>query len=342
MFTIESNNTIPDKGPSSYPVITPLEISLPGVKKPLNNINLHKATGADNISGRILKELKDQTAPILTLIFKTSLETGITPTDWKHANVAPVFKKGGKYKPENYRPISLTCISCKLMEHIITKHIINHLEKNNILYDFQHGFRQSRSCETQLISFIQELAANNNNNTQIYLIIMDFAKAFDKVPHKRLLYKLNFYCIQNETLNWVYAFLNDKTRTVVLDRDSSDLAPVTSGVPQGTVLGPVLFFVYINDLPEYLSSSKLKLFADDSIIYKINRRKHSNVPSRSAGHYPGNKDHCYDFNPIHQNLSRHSHDCYSTRRNGLTFLECYGTHLTVGLLGQPLRTTSDP
>ena len=159
------------------------------------------------------------------------------------------------------------------MEHVITKHLINHLEKNNLLYDLQHGFRHSRSCETQLLSFIQELASNSDNNTQTDLVIMDFAKAFDKVPHQRLLYKLHFYGIQNETLNWISAFLSNRTQTVVLDGESSDVAPVTSGVPQGTVLGPVLFLVYINDLPEYLKTSKLRLFADDSIIYKSIKSK---------------------------------------------------------------------
>ena len=149
------------------------------------------------------------------------------------------------------------------MEHVITKHVLNHLESNILLYDLQHGFRHSRSCETQLLSFVQELAANSDKNIQTDLIIMDF----DKVPHQRLLYKLKFYGIKNQTLTWISAFLSNRTQTVVLDGESSDIAPVTSGVPQGTVLGPVLFLVYINDLSEYMKSSQLRLFADDSIIY---------------------------------------------------------------------------
>ena len=268
VFTNETNTNIPDKGTSPHPQMPDIHINNNGILKLLSNINPHKACGPDNINGRVLKELKEHVAPILTLIFTKSLQTGQTPKDWKHANVAPAFKKGEKYKPVNYRPISLTCICCKLMEHIITSNIMSHLENNSILYDLQHGFRKSRSCETQLIDFIHELNHINNRNKQTDLIIMDFAKAFDKVPHKRLLYKLHFYGIRQHTLHWIDAFLSDRTQTVVLDGTSSTSVPVTSGVPQGTVLGPILFLIYINDFPEYLQHSKLRLFADDSIIYR--------------------------------------------------------------------------
>ena len=154
------------------------------------------------------------------------------------------------------------------MEHIITSNVMSHLEHNNILYNLQHGFRKARSCESQLIDFIQELNFKNNQNIQSNLIIMDFAKAFDKVPHKRLIYNLNFYGIRHNTLKWIEAFLTDRTQTVVLNGTSSTSVPVTATVPQGTVLGPILFLVYINDFPEYLKHSKLRLFADDSIIYR--------------------------------------------------------------------------
>ena len=268
VFTTESIDNIPNNGVSPHPVIPSLTITSLGIQKLLNNINPHKVSGPDNISGRILKDLQNLTAPILTIIFQKSLQTGCIPSDWKHANVAPAYKKCEKYNAVNYRSLSLTCISCKIMEHVITKHILNHLENNSLLYGLQHGFRYSRSCESQLLSFVQEFAANSDKHIQTDLIIMNFAKAFDKVPHQRLLCKLKFNGIKNETLNRISAFLSNRTQTVVLDGESSDIAPVTSGVPQGTVLGPVLFLVYINDLPEYLKSSQLRLFADGSIIYK--------------------------------------------------------------------------
>jgi retron-type reverse transcriptase len=160
------------------------------------------------------------------------------------------------------------------MEHIVTKHVMNHLENNKIIYELQHGFRHNRSCETQLRPFIQELSETDNKNIQTDLIIMDFAKAFDKVPHHRLLYKLNYYGISGPTLHRISAFLTNRTQTVVIDGKTSSTVPVTSGVPQGTVMGPVLFLVYINDLSDYLTHSHLSLFADDSIIYMQIKSQH--------------------------------------------------------------------
>ncbi len=117
-----------------------------------------------------------------------------------------------KHDPINYRPISLTCICCKLLEHIISSNIMSHLDTNNILYDLQHGFRPARSCETQLVSFLQNLTQSNNQNIQTDVIIMDFAKAFDKVSHRHLLYKLNYYGIQCNALHWISDFLSHRTR----------------------------------------------------------------------------------------------------------------------------------
>ena len=185
------------------------------------------------------------------------MTTGKIPEDWKHANVCPVFKKGNKHNAINYRPISLTCILCKIMEHIIASSMMDHLENNNILYDLQHGFRTSRSCETQLVSFIQELAKNNNHNIQTDIIVMDFAKAFDKVPHKRLLSKLNYYGIEYNTLKWIEDCLT--SHTVIIDGVQSEKIHVTSGIPQGTVLGPILFLVYTNDFNEYIKHITLKI-----------------------------------------------------------------------------------
>ena len=149
---------------------------------------------------------------ILLIIFRKSLSCGKIPSEWKHANICPVYQMGDKHDPINYRPISLTCICCKLLEHIISSNIRSHLENNN---DLQHGFRPSRSCETQLISFLQHVSQSNNQNIQTDVVIMDFAKAFDKVPHQHLFYKLKYYGISCNAYDWISDFVTDRTQTVV-------------------------------------------------------------------------------------------------------------------------------
>ena len=140
-------------------------------------------------------------------------------------------------------------------------------DQQNILSDMQHGFRKSRSCESQLILTIQDLAKGIDDNTQIDAVLLDFSKSFDKVPHKRLASKLHHYGIRGRTLSWIQSFLANRTQRVAVEGVMSDSAPVTSGVPQGTVLGPLLFLVYINDLPAQVKS-KARLFADDCLLYR--------------------------------------------------------------------------
>ena len=148
----------------------------------LQQLDSSKAYGPDNISGRLLKEFAFELSSPLTLIFQASLKQGQPPRDWKHANITPIFKKGVWSVPVNYRPISLTCICCKVLEHIICSSIYAHLEENKILSNVQHGFHKRRSCETQLITTIDDLAQIlNDNRGQADVILLDFSKAFDKV-----------------------------------------------------------------------------------------------------------------------------------------------------------------
>ena len=171
-------------------------------------------------------------------------------------------------KALNYRPVSLTCITCKLFEHIVCKHILGHLEEHGILTDLQHGFRTGRSCETQLITTFQDIAsAYNKKGSQIDIAVLDFSKAFDTVPHDGLLSKLKHYGIDDKIWTWISNFLKQRKQPVVVDGIQSDLVTVDSGVPQGTVLGPILFLLHINDLPSVISS-KVRLFADDCLVYR--------------------------------------------------------------------------
>ena len=176
------------------------------------------------------------------------------------------YLKRDRLQPINYRPISLTSITCKMLEHIITSNIMQHLDTHNIRHDAQHGFRKHHSTETQLIQLIDNLAHNIDNRIQADAILLDFQKAFDKVPHQRLLYKLKCYGISPQTLNWIHSFLSNRTQQVLQKGHMSSSVNVTSGVPQGSVPGSIFFLIYINDLPDYIqNNSTLKLFADDTI-----------------------------------------------------------------------------
>ena len=267
VFTDEDTQNMPNLGPSPHPEVPLFQITSPGVLKLLQNINPNKATGPDGIPGRVLKECAQELAPVLTHLFQASLHQGKIPHEWKQAHVSPIFKKGDRHQPANYRPVSLTSIVCKLMEHIIHSQVINHLENHEILSSRQFGFRQKRSCETQLLLTIHDLAKGLDDKDQIDAILLDFSKAFDKVPHQRLLLKLHHYGIRGRLLSWVEDFLSSRSQQVLVDGRSSGTAGVTSGVPQGSVLGPLLFLVFINDLPDCVSS-EVRLFADDCLMYR--------------------------------------------------------------------------
>lgn len=261
---------------SSYPEMNNINITEKGVLKLLKNLKPHKAPGPDNITPMIYRELAEEIAPCLTKIFRKSYETGKVPNDWKQANVCPIFKKGEKYVASNYRPVSLTCIASKLMEHIITSNIMAHANSNNILYDLQHGFRSKLSCETQLIEFVNDIVNNMQKGTQTDVIVMDFSKAFDKVSHNRLIKKLDHYGISGLTNSWIHDFLSGRKQRVVVNGVSSEECSVTSGVPQGSVLGPSLFLFYINDLPNNIKS-QVRLFADDTVVYLTMKPKSNNI-----------------------------------------------------------------
>lgn len=167
------------------PPIGNIIINQEGVAKLLRDLHPKKASGPDNITTALLKNCADTLAPALTLIFQKSLDSGDLPKDWLDANVSSVYKKGDRNLPENYRPISLTSVPCKILEHIICHHLMAHLEKHNILTSRNHGFRSGFSCETQLITTTHDLLSSFDTNIQTDIAILDFSKAFDTVPHKK-------------------------------------------------------------------------------------------------------------------------------------------------------------
>ena len=225
-WTKEDRSSIPTPEGQPFPAMP--EILVTKLK-----LNPNKATGPDLLPARILKDMANEIARILTTIFQRSFDTGIVPRDWRTANVTAIFKKREKYKPANYQPVSLTSLCCKIQEHIVTSNVLNHLDEHHILTDCQHGFRARRSCETQLLTFAQELIAGLDKRHQHDMIILDFSKAFDRVPHERLMVKLGHYGTRGATQRWTRAFLTDRTQQVLVEGTTSDSIPVVSGVPQG-------------------------------------------------------------------------------------------------------------
>ena len=271
-FTREDTSNTPDMGPSPFKEIGNIYFTQPGIQKLLEKLKPGKASGPDELPARVLKETAPCISGILSFLFHQSYESGCTPSDWTKATVTAIYKKGSKMDPANYRPVSLTCILCKTMEHIVCSHISKHLDSSNILSFRQHGFRQGFSCETQLVASIDDWAQNLQSRSQTDVALLDFSKAFDCVPHGRLMVKLKHYGISGKTAAWVLSFLSGRSQEVVVNGSHSVSQPVLSGVPQGSVLGPLLFLVFINDITENLNC-EIRLFADDSVLYrKINNQ----------------------------------------------------------------------
>jgi hypothetical protein len=276
VFTQEDLTTIPAaESEEIRSRMIPVRISEQEISRKIRKLRKDAASGPDKISPRILQQLESSLLLPLKLIFEKTLITGTVPTDWKTAVVSPIFKKGTKGDPGNYRPVSLTSVPCKLLESIIKDRVMNHLLQNGLIKDSQHGFMPGKSCATNLVEFLDFVTEAVDRGDSVDIFYLDFAKAFDKVPRQRLLTKLRAKGVDDVTVNWIEEWLTGRTQRVSIQGELSSECEVESGVPQGTVLGPPLFTVYIDDLETEIERRRLdvlvKKFADDTKGAKVIR-----------------------------------------------------------------------
>lgn len=246
-----------------------INVTKESVNKRLSELNPSKSPGPDKMHPRVLKELADELATPLKMIFNTSIRTGKIPKAWKEAYVTAVYKnKGDKHDASNYRPISLTCIACKMLEAIIRESILDYMKDNKILSNKQFGFLGGRSTILQLLKVFDKWADVLDKGGIVDTVYFDFQKAFDTVPHERLLNVLQSYGLSNELVTWIKDFLVGRRQCVCVNGKKSDVFEVPSGVPQGSVLGPILFVIYINTMIEEAGDVDIWLYADDTKLFR--------------------------------------------------------------------------
>ena len=264
-FTAPEVTHYPETTDYNLPNLTTFDITEARVRAILETLQVHKACGPDNISARVIKECRNQLAYPLTILFRKSIEEGVFPSRLAEANIVPVFKKGSRNSPENYRSVSLLPLFGKIMERCVFETLLAHVQP--VLTDKQHGFVPRRSCETNLATLLKTAWDSISSGHQLDILYLDYSSAFQSVNHKLLLYKIkNSYSISGQALLWLQSYLCDRKQRVIINGKCSDWTKVRSGTPEGSLISPLLFALFINDLPDVIRA-KILMFADDVKLF---------------------------------------------------------------------------
>ena len=228
----------------------------------INSFSLNSAAGPDGVPAIVLKKCANSISLPLKLFWNNCLELGVTPLELKTSYITPIFKGGDQGEPSNYRPVPLTSHLTKTFEKIVRKKIVQHMDNNNLFNESQHGFRSG------LLTHFDTILSHLENGKNIDTIYLDFSKAFDKVDHNILIAKLRRYKINEKVIHWIKSFITGRIQFVTVNNILSEFSKIISGVPQGSVLGPLLFLIMISDIDDNVSYSILSSFADDTRVLK--------------------------------------------------------------------------
>ena len=328
-----ANSMTTDPGPitlnipcPNQPVLSDLQFNHKEVSQLIARVKPSSRLGHDGIPPTLLRRGGTDLSAIFMNLFNLSLQYGIFPSQWKTSLIIPIHKKGPVDNPSNYRPINHTPIASRILERLIKQSMSEFLLSNNLIHSNQHGFLKARSCTTCQFDFFNCITKAADNKKSIIVIYLDMTKAFDRVPHRRLLSKIQSYGISGSLLSWLKSYLSDRTQVVSVDGHLSQPVPVTSGVIQGSVLGPLLFLLYINDVFSVIHHGVPFLFADDiKLIYEF----HENNLSSSLMH-------------INSDLSRLDDWCnlwmmdFSASKSFYTTYRCQVTPGTLVLRNSPI------
>ena len=302
----------------------------------ISSLDPNKSSGPSDITTKSLQLAISSISPSLTRILNLSLQSGSVPSCWKAANVTPVFKKGDKQDPNNYRPISVISTLGKILERVVYTRLLDHLNVHNILTPFQSGFRPNHSTEDVLLRTVEDWRFDVDRGKAVAAVFIDFTKAFDSISHSLLLRKLHTIGVVDTALCWFQDFLSNRRQRVVIDGHSSSWLYVQQGVPQGSLLGPLLFSIYTNDMPSVVTKASINMYADDTALYA----SHSNAITAA-------KVVSDDLAKIHNwcfenSLIINSKKTYAMflSRNKVNILQ-QRNNATIILDGSPLKTVSE-